>query len=305
MQISRLFEILYVLIEKKSVTAKELSERFEVSTRTIYRDIDTLAMAGMPVYTSKGKGGGISVLDNFVLDKALLSKEEQAEILSSLQGLNAVHGDHQNTLAKLSSLFGKEEERENWIEVDFSAWGSNQEEKDKFTTIKKSILDHLELEFLYYSAQKEGVRRSVQPIRLIFKNQAWYLYAFCKLKQDFRIFRLNRIRDLVLLDQTFEPFKETKFSLGDWEEGEHAKSELLVIRVHEKFIFRIFDEFSGAHMEKLEDHWFRVHMEIKTGSWLVNYILSFEDGIVVEQPIWLREQMRETLLTALNHYSLD
>lgn len=108
MQISRLFQIIYILLEKKSVTAGELAEHFEVSVRTIYRDIDALSQAGIPIYASQGKGGGISLLDNFVLDKSLITEKEQDEILLALQSLSAVqYPELDNVLSKLNSLFKK------------------------------------------------------------------------------------------------------------------------------------------------------------------------------------------------------
>lgn len=130
MQISRLFGIIYYLLEKKESTGKELAGRFEVSVRTIYRDIETLSSAGIPIYTNQGKGGGIVILDNFVLNKSVLSEKEQNEILLALQNLSAAqYPDISFILSRLSSLFKKSDV--NWIEVDFSPWGSD-ERKRKF-----------------------------------------------------------------------------------------------------------------------------------------------------------------------------
>jgi len=114
MQINRLFEIIYILLNKKSITAKELAEHFEVSVRTIYRDIDILSIAGIPIYTSQGKGGGISLLDDYVLDKSLLSEQEQKEILYALQSLTVANvPDTDKVLSKISNLFNKN--KRNWI----------------------------------------------------------------------------------------------------------------------------------------------------------------------------------------------
>jgi Predicted transcriptional regulator len=130
MQVNRLFEIVYILLEKKKVTANELAEHFEVSKRTILRDIDALTIAGIPIYTSKGKGGGISILDNFVLNKTTISDEEQSEILMSLQSLAATkYLDDSKILSKLETLFQKTDT--NWIEVDFSRWNSIERDKRK------------------------------------------------------------------------------------------------------------------------------------------------------------------------------
>ena len=117
MQINRLFEIVYLLLEKNTITAKELSEHFGVSIRTIYRDIDILSTANIPIYTNKGKGGGIHLLDNFVLDKSILSEEEQNQILFALQSLEKLDTNNEKkALEKMSMLFHKK--TKNWIEVD-------------------------------------------------------------------------------------------------------------------------------------------------------------------------------------------
>ena len=135
MQISRLFEIVYILMNKKNTTAKELSEHFEVSQRTIYRDIDTLSQAGIPIYTNKGKGGGIGLMEHFVLNKSVLSEQEQNDILSALQGFKVTsYSDTNQVLSKLNSLFGSK--NTDWIEVDFSYWNSKEEDKPKCSTDK-------------------------------------------------------------------------------------------------------------------------------------------------------------------------
>ena len=165
MQINRLFEIVYILLDKKTITAKELSERFEVSVRTIYRDIDTLSIAGIPVYTNKGKGGGISLMDDFVLNKSVLSEKEQNEILMSLQSLNAMKFlDVEPVLKRLSTIFNKEST--NWIDVDFSKWGSDDSEKEKFNTIKTAIISTKIINFDYFSSYGEKTLRTVEPLKL-------------------------------------------------------------------------------------------------------------------------------------------
>ena len=147
MQINRLFEIVYILLDKKTITARNLSERFEVSVRTIYRDIDVLCAAGIPVYMSKGKGGGISLLDNFVLNKTILSNNEQNEILAALQSLNALkYPDVDNVISKLGMLFNKEDY--SWIDVDFSHWGSS--DKEKFSLLKTAIVNKKTITFDYF-----------------------------------------------------------------------------------------------------------------------------------------------------------
>ena len=136
MKNSRLFEILYLLVEKRAVTAGELAGRLEVSERTIYRDIDALSAAGIPVFTQKGQGGGIRLMDQFVLDRALLSQEEQDESLFALQAILAAGGGTEaDTLARLSALFRRE--GGDWLEIDFTDWGSGAAERENFALVKR------------------------------------------------------------------------------------------------------------------------------------------------------------------------
>lgn len=144
MKNSRLFEILYLLVEKQVVTAGELAQRLEVSERTIYRDIDALSAAGIPVFTQQGQGGGIRLMDQFVLDKALLSQTQQDEILFALQAVLAAGGGLEDkTLAQLTALFHRE--GGDWLEVDFTDWGSGAAERETFALVKGAILHLLQL----------------------------------------------------------------------------------------------------------------------------------------------------------------
>lgn len=155
MQISRLFQVIYILLENGTVTAPELAERFEVSVRTIYRDVEALSQAGIPIYTIQGKGGGISLSDRFVLNKSMLTDKEQDEILFALQSLAAAQYPDSNAIfEKLSSLFRKN--NINWIEVDFSSWGSGQKQKELFVLLKQAILEQKVISFTYLSLLPEN-----------------------------------------------------------------------------------------------------------------------------------------------------
>ena len=138
--LTRLFQIVYLLMEKPQMTAKELADIFEVSERTIYRDIDKLTLAGIPIYTNQGKHGGISILPDYVLDKSVLTTEEKKKILESLNALNEVSLSVDNdSVSKLRSFFG--EQYQDWIEIEFSSWGNSTEDAAVFEQIKNAILE--------------------------------------------------------------------------------------------------------------------------------------------------------------------
>ena len=203
MQIHRLFEIVYLLLDTPNITARQLAERFEVSERTIYRDVDVLSGAGIPVYAAKGKGGGIRLLPDYVLDKSLLNENEQEAILLGLKSLAATGGEDPAVTDKLARLFHKAEA--SWIEVDFSSWGRDPAEKEAFDILKAAILTARLVHLTYYNAAGEQSERVIEPVRLHFKGGRWYLQAYCRTRQAWRTFRLSRIGRAERLEESFPP----------------------------------------------------------------------------------------------------
>lgn len=201
---SRLFKMVYYLLEKGKSTAPELSEKFEVSIRTVYRDIDVISSAGIPIYATQGKNGGIFVADDFTMDKSFFTETEREHILNALQGIIAT-GDKNSDelLTKLGALF--QIKSTNWIEVDFSDWIQNKPKQDIFNLIKNAIFAKKLISIKYFGSNGKITERSVQPLKLIFKSKDWYLYGFCLMKNNYRYFKLTRIKTLELLTETFSP----------------------------------------------------------------------------------------------------
>lgn len=300
MQINRLFEIVYILLNRRQVTAKELAERFEVSTRTIYRDIESLCEAGVPIYTNKGKGGGICLLEHFVLNKSYLSEKEQQEILIALQGLKATPYTTQNeVINKLSALFGSEEE--DWIKVDFGSWDTY--EKEKFEHIKQAIWDKQYLKFDYYNTNMEKLSRRVEPIQLYFKEKTWYLKGYCTIRGQIRLFKLKRIKQLECLDEHFEGRREQK-------ETEKAyiqrmpETKPIKLWLDQTQAYRVFDEFDETQVTKQEDGSFMITLNYPQDEWLLGYLLSFGYHGKVLEPVEIVVELRERLRQALKQYDV-
>lgn len=195
MKQGRLFQIVYFLLEVGKTTAPELAKKFEVSIRTIYRDLDMISEAGIPVYATQGKGGGISLLPDYVLDKAILSDQEKEKILMSLQSITAT-GDTkaEELLSKLGALF--KTRSTNWIEVDFSDWIHRNPEQNIFDTVKDAIFNSNRIAISYFGSNGFFTERTIEPLKLVFKSKDWYLYAFCLLRKDYRFFKLTRIKEM-------------------------------------------------------------------------------------------------------------
>ncbi|HBL84360.1 MAG: transcriptional regulator [Clostridiales bacterium GWF2_38_85] len=290
MQINRLFEIIYILLNKKTITAKELAERFGVSQRTIYRDVDTLSLAGIPVYTEKGKGGGISLLPDYVLNKSILSEQEQNEILSALQGLSSVKtSETDQVLQKLSTIFNKNTVR--WLEVDFSDWSFANGKT--FSDFKTAILERRIAEFDYFSTYGEMTHRRIEPIQLWFKSKSWYIKGFCLMRQDIRLFKLSRVRNLAVADEQFSE-RDYLASPPTPAPANHQKPDVTIkLKIAPEMTYRVYDEFDEALAEKQPDGSFVVSVTWPEDDWVYGTILSYGEYIEVLEPEHIREIINE------------
>ena len=300
MQINRLFEIIYILLSKKFTTAKELAERFEVSVRTIYRDIDTLSSAGIPIYASQGKGGGISLLDDYVLDKSVLSEREQNEILYALQSLVIAQApETDSVLAKLSSLFNKN--KTNWIEVDFSPWGSDENRTCQFAIIKDAIIDRRIIEFDYFSSSGEKSSRRVEPVKLVFKVNAWYLKAFCLTRNTFRIFKITRMSNVLMTLESFSERISEEVPESD-QEQETQNWVDVCLKISAQGAYRVYEEFDEKDIIKNEDGSFIISTSLPENKWLIRHILSFGADVEVLAPHKIRDTFQSELAKITSKY---
>lgn len=290
MKDNRLFRILYYILEKEKVTANELADKFEVSVRTIYRDIDSISSVGVPIFTTQGKGGGIKIDNEFILNKSLFDTNEKEQIIAALQGLEKTNEAYKSELiTKLSALF--KIKNSNWIEIDFTSWGSNNTYQDLFNALKTTIINKNIISFSYNSSKAEKINRKVKPIRLLFKEQDWYLYAFCLLRNDFRYFKLSRIKDLEVLAINYE----------DNFENAVLKKELKyenIVNIKLKFdksvAFRVYDEFNEA-IEEDEKGNLYVEIKIPNNYKLYNYIFSFGSNVEILEPKEIRNQFKNMI----------
>lgn len=296
MQTNRLFEMVYLLLERKTMTAKALAQRFEVSTRTIYRDVEVLSSANIPIYCSKGKGGGIHLLENFVLDKSILSETEQNQILFALQSLEKLKAsDEHQTLDKMHRIFKKQSK--DWIQIDFTNWGTSKEKDTTFDIIKEAILNCQVITFTYYNTYGQQKQRTVEPLQIWFKDKAWYLKAYCREKQDYRIFKIARMKHIIKQEETFErtlPKQPEK----SWE----IKTVLLKLQIDKKMAYRIYDEFEESQIQVLKNGNFYITVEYPENDWIYGYILSFGEYIQVIEPEYIKEEIKKQLQKTLENY---
>lgn len=306
--VSRLFGIMYMLLNKETVTAKALAEHFEVSARTIYRDIEALSQAGIPVYARKGKNGGICLMEHFVLNKMLITKEEQQQILAALLSVEETTTFGQKEiLQKLGNFF--KTEPVNWIAIDFSDWGSGQ--KQLYEDIKNAILTGRVLSFDYYGQNREMSRRIVEPVQLLFKEYTWYLRAYCRERKALRTFKLTRIKRMEVLEEGFVlrddlyQKEETPQKKQQGVKTEQTYAPLITMRIDKKEAYRIYDRFGESNIEVLEDGNFMVRVAYPLDEWVYSLILSFGASAEVLEPREIREEIGRRIAEMRKIYDAD
>ncbi len=292
--INRLLGMIYILMRQGTVTAAELAERFEVSVRTIYRDMDTLSAAGIPVYAKKGKNGGICLTEQFVLNKMLLTKDEQQEILSGLVSLRETKAEAgENILQKLGEFFRTDPV--DWLAIDLSDWSGSRVQL--YDNIKNAILSRRLLQFDYYGKNGQMRRRTVEPVKLLFKEYTWYLKAYCRERKDWRLFKLFRIKRLLVQEETFVPRAEC-IPQEDAPQGREIQTDfnmnmtVVDVRIDKREAYRVYDRFEEEEIEVLPDGNFMVHFHLTMDDWGYGVLLSFGPSAEVLAPEAVRQEMK-------------
>ena len=305
--LNRLLGIIYILLNKGTVTAGELAQRFEVSVRTIYRDIEALSMAGIPVYTKKGKNGGISLTEQFVLDKMLVSKEEQLQILAALGSLEAVGAQKEKEiLDKLGDFF--QVKAKNWVEIDFSDWSGRRQAL--YTLLKEAILNRKVLEFDYYGQYRDMTHRFVEPVQLFFKEYTWYLRAYCRERQAMRLFKVLRMKRVRVTGEVFtertevSEVKQVSSSIICEEPEVYLPSATrrVVIKIDASESYRVYDRFEEEELTVLPDGSFIVTLDYMLDDWVYGVILSFGPAACVLEPEDVRQEMAARIEKMLEKY---
>ena len=282
MKESRLFRIIYHLMENGKSTAPELAEKLEVSVRTVYRDIDIISSAGVPIYVTTGRNGGIQIADSFVLDRLLLSDKEKEDIITALRSVSIVDDHNRDTLSKLSAIFNTKSE--NWLEVDFSRWGNKSQDNAMFQKVKEAIISRKMLCIVYVNTRGEVIERVICPLKMVYKAKSWYIKAFCMNKSDFRIFKLTRIIQARNMEKNFSPMefpqekKETKVNY-----------ENVILRFPQEMAYRIYDEFEVDEINQDDNGDFIICAPMPIDEWLIGYLLSFGSKVYIIEPKYLKK----------------
>lgn len=293
MKIERLIGILSILLQKKTVTAPYLAEKFEVSRRTISRDIEALCAAGIPILTRQGTNGGISIMENYQIDRMLLTSRELQDILAGLRSLDSVHGTNRygQLMEKLSQGSSNFMTGNQYVLIDLSSWYKDTL-APKIELIRKAIEETREINFLYFSPKGES-RRNIEPYYLIFRWSSWYVWGWCSKRQDFRLFKLNRIEELAISERRFT---KRAVSLPDLSDERIFPGGIHVKALFDKTCkWRLVEEFGKGCFEPQEDGRLLFQADYTDKENLLTWLLSFRDKAELVEPQELRKEMGQIL----------
>ncbi|HET7838625.1 MAG TPA: YafY family protein [Rectinemataceae bacterium] len=290
MKLDRLLSIVILLLNHESMNAAELARRFEVSVRTIYRDLDAVNAAGIPVVASPGPGGGFGIDPSYTIDRRLLGFDDLRAIIAALKGVNTGLEDRSiaSALEKITSLAPRgraAEFLEDRVVIDLFPWGARKEERRLVRLLEPAIAERRLVSFTYSSYGRKREKRLVEPMTLVFKAYAWYLWAWCRLRGGYRLFKLSRIRDLEL---RLDRFKRRAEPYPRETELEPPALQELSLRFDPACAAQAEEWFGGEEGEREAGGGLRLRLSLPAGDWIVRTLLGFGPGLEVLAPESLR-----------------
>lgn len=301
MKIDRLVSIIMILLDKKRIGAQELADMFEVSTRTIYRDIDAINMAGIPVRSTSGVGGGFEIMQEYKIDKKFFSAEDLSVLLMGLSSLSSmVRGDEVvHALAKVKSFIPAERAKDielkiNQINIDLSRWGGNSNIQPYLEIIKSALQENRLLMFEYVSHHGNKTVRTVEPYQLVLKSSHWYLQGYCYVRNDFRLFRISRMLKLKILDETFAPRKYQKPIL-DFSEILETMQIKIKIRIHQSIMDRVLDYCTYENFVPDGKEYYIVDFPFVENDYHYDILLGFGNKCECLEPLHIRETIKSRI----------
>jgi predicted DNA-binding transcriptional regulator YafY len=301
MKIDRLVSIIMILLDKKRIGAQELADMFEVSPRTIYRDIDTINMAGIPVRSTSGVGGGFEIMQKYKIDKKVFSTADLSAILMGLTNLSTmIRGDELvNAIAKVKSFIPAEKAKDielkaNQIYIDLSPWIGNRNIQAYLEIIKTSLLESRLLSFEYADRYGNKTARTAEPYQLVLKNSHWYLQGYCLKRNDFRLFKISRISNLQIQEEFFTPREYQKPQL-DFADILATMQTKIKIRIHKSVMDRILDFCAFEHFSPDGNDHYIVSFPFIENEYYYNILFSFGNKCECLEPLHIRTEMKRRI----------
>lgn len=298
MKIDRLLGILVMLAKKEKVTAPQLAEYFEVSRRTINRDIEILCMAGIPIVTTQGKHGGISIQEGYKLDKNIFTNDELSNIITGLKAVNSVHStsDIENLINKVIPKDLSDEE--DVLKIDLASFYKDSI-APKINKLKSAAVNRNVIKFEYYSQSGKSLRIA-EPCYMVYRWDNWYLYAFCKQTESFRLFKLNRLWELEVLKEQFKRREEAK-EAKDFDD--YFTEEIILEAVFSKNVwYRLVDEYGPSSLTELENGELLFRRGFTNYEYMRSWVMGYGSDVKVLRPQRLIEDLKRISEEILNKY---
>lgn len=308
MKISRILSILNILIEKEKITAQELADKLEVSKRTIYRDIDILNQAGIPIISYPGSGGGLGVMDGHKLDKSILSTDDFKNILAGLKALKSISSNNKINylIEKLIPQKKHLIEAESDIIIDLSSWFSDNRLQETIDELRMAIVNRKCINIAYHA---KGIfsSRTVEPYKLVFKSNHWYLFAFCMERQNFRLFQINRISSYQVLEDEFslKPINNDMLNFNfenDYFQASDESPLEEVILKYESYNESFLMDRIGAQNFQFEDGTGKIVFHTSNMNWMADFIMSLQDKVIIIKPLTLQNEIMDRINRMNNIY---
>ncbi|MGG6312431.1 helix-turn-helix transcriptional regulator [Paenibacillus macerans] len=302
MKLERLISIIYKLLNHEVLSASMLAEEYQVSQRTIYRDIDAICAAGFPVVSYQGTNGGYGIMDGYKMDKSLLGSYDVASLITVLNSLSSVFEDEraQGTIERLQTIEADHQTPSLAVNLE-----TRRTDPDVLPLLRTAITQRNIVRFDYINAQNERTTRDLEPIRLHFKFGNWYIYGFCRSRREYREFRLSRMMNVFLARDTFQPHQEVPKEADSSKTAWDGETEDVVIRVRPEALAEVMDQFHQADKQFHADGSMTVRIPVYQplrARWLWTILLSFGSGAEVLEPPLLRGMIKEQLQNAIKLY---
>ena len=295
-----MIKMLLLLTSRRKVTAREIAERFEISVRSVYRYVEELNVAGVPIDVVRGRYGGIFIADTFKLPSGFFTRGEYAAVENALTAMLSTMSDEDliSALEKLKRQ-QKADRRElsvcGNIIVDGGAWADLGKFPQKMKVCEQAVKDCLWLEIDYISRDGEHSKRVIDPYVLILKQNVWYVYAFCHTRQDFRTFKIGRIKGARF---TGRGFTKEEIDRRDIPLNFEYTSEQLVPVTLEIAANAVADveEWLGVDNIEPRGNGLVANVSLPDDGMLVDKILGYGGKVKVVAPADLKKRVRETAL---------
>ncbi len=301
MKIDRLVSMIMILLEKERIGAQELADMFEVSPRTIYRDIDTINMAGIPVCSAPGVGGGFEIMQKYKIDKKVFSAADLSAILMGLSNLSTmIRGEELvNALAKVKSFIPADRANDialkvNQIYIDLSPWMGNRNIQPYLEMIKTALQENKLLSFEYTDRHGNETVRTAEPYQLVLKNGDWYWQGYCLKRNDFRLFKISRISNLHIQEEFFTPRDYQKPQL-DFADILTTMQTTIKIRIHKSVMDRVLDFCSYEHFSPDGSEHYIVRFPFIENDFYYTILFSFGDKCECLEPLHIRTEMKRRI----------